>query len=258
MVQGFVLLFRSGYLLLTSMNKCGRKIRVLLGPLPATYDPYSLTSRNSTKPITDYVQLPLTTLSKAPPTTLFTDHKTPQRPSDWTDKDIPLLYWHLTYFKAKGLQYTCLGLTFPHGVFDGMGIAAVIHAFEAESLGRSWPIPPPLKPGLNDNKLQTFIDKTESEMKQAGIPLPLDYKATSVVGKRYVLKFFAWHIWQQRWHQAQRRVARIPPQVCEKLLEDAREALAQEGKTDVRLSAGNIITAWIYKVCRLTAFYIVE
>lgn len=194
-------------------------------------------------------------MSEALPTTLFRDHTTPQRPSDWTDKDIPLMYWHLTYFKAEGLEYTCLGLTFPHGVFDGMGIAAVIHAFEAESLGQSWPIPPPLKPGLNDNKLLTFLDKTESEMKQAGTPLPLDYKATSIVGLRFLFRFLAWHIWQQRWHQAQRRVALMPPQVYEKLLGDAREALAQEGKTDVRISAGNVITAWIYKVCHFDSFF---
>ena len=255
---GVCLLFRSADLLLILMSqqkKRGLKIRVLLGPLPATYAPYSLTSRNSTKPITDYVQLPLPMVSDALPVTLFMDHKAPQSPSDWTDKDIPLMYWHLTYFKAKGLEYTCLGLTFPHGVFDGMGIAAVIHAFEAESLGRSWPIPPLLKPGLNDNELQTFIDKAEMKMKQAGTPLPLDYKATSIVGLRFLLKFIAWQIWQQRWHKAQRGVALMPPQAYEKLLGDVREALAQEGKTDVRLSAGNVIIAWIFKVCLRFLFY---
>ena len=231
---------------------------MLLGPLPDTYAPYSLTSRNSTKPITDYVQLPLPIVSEALPTTLFIDHTTPQHPSDWTNKDIPLMYWHLTYFKAKGLEYTCLGLTFPHGVFDGMGFAAVLHAFEAESLGRSWPIPPPLKPGLNDNKLQTFIDKTKNEMEQAGTPLPVDYKATSLVGPRFLLWFLAWQIWQQRWHQAHRRVLLMPPQVYDKLLGDTREALSQEGKTEVQLSAGNVIFAWIYKVCPFASFFIVK
>ncbi|KIM42582.1 hypothetical protein M413DRAFT_70078 [Hebeloma cylindrosporum] len=222
-------------------------IRVPLSPIPATYAPYSLTSRNSDKPITDYVQLPLPMMSAALPTTLFMDYKAPQSPRDWTDKDIPLLYWHLTYFKAKGPEYTCIGLAFPHGVFDGMGIAAVLHAFEAETLGQSWSTPPPLKPGINENKLQTYIDKTVSEKKKAGTPLPPDSKATSVVGLRFLLRFLVWQIWQQRWHQAQRAVVLMPPQVYEKLLGDAREALAQEGKTDVRLSTGNVITAWIYK-----------
>ena len=168
------------------------------------------------------------------------------------------MYWHLTYFKAQGLEYTCLGLTLPHGVFDGMGFAAVLHAFEAESLGRPWPIPPPLKPGLNDNKLQTFVDKTKNEMEQAGTPLPVDYKTTSLVGPRFLLWFLAWHIWQQRWHQARRRVVLMPPQVYDKLLGDTREALSQEGKTEVRLSAGNVIFAWIYKVCPFASFSIIE
>ena len=116
-----------------------------------------------------------------------------------------------------------------------------LFALEAESLGRSWPIPPPLTPGINDNKLQSFIDKTESEMKQAGTPLPPDNKATSVVGLRYLLRYLAWHAWQQRWHKAHRKVVLMPPKVYEKLLKDVQEALAEEGKTDVRLSAGNIV-----------------
>jgi hypothetical protein len=59
-----------------------------------------------------------------------------------------------------------------------------------------------------------------------------------------LLWFLAWQIWQQRWHQAHRREVLMPPQVYDKLQGDIREALSQEGKTEVRLSAGNVIFAW--------------
>lgn len=228
-------------------KKLGLTVRVPLGPLPPTYVSYSLTSKVSNKPITDYVKLPLPASSGVLPAHLFLNPTAPQNPHHWSDKDIPLTYWHLTYFKAQGLEYTCIGVTFSHGLLDGMGIAAVIHALEAESLGRPWSIPPSLEPGINGNKMQSLLDKTRDQMEEEGIPLPADYRATSVVGWWFFIMFLWWHIWQQFWHKAQRRMILMPPQVYEKLVRDSREAMKREGKTDVRLSTGDVIAAWIYK-----------
>jgi hypothetical protein len=183
------------------------------------------------------------------------DPTAPQDPQHWSDKDIPLTYWHLTYFEAQGLEYTCIGVTFSHAVLDGMGIAAVIHALEAESLGRSWSIPPSLEPGINENKMQTLIDTTKTKMREEGTLLPADYRATSLVGWGFLIAFLWWHFWQQFWHKAQRRMILMPPQAYEKLVRDSREAMTREGKTDVRLSTGDVIAAWIYKVCPLLWFY---
>jgi hypothetical protein len=81
---------------------------------------------------------------------------TPHNPHHWFDKDIPLKYWHLTYFKAKGLECICIGVTFPDRSFDGMEIAGAVRALEAESLGRPLSIPPSLEPGINDTKDADF------------------------------------------------------------------------------------------------------
>jgi len=177
------------------------------------------------------------------------DPSVPQDPVHWSDRDIPLTYWHLTYFKAKGLEYTCIGVAFSHAILDGMGIAAVIHALEAESLGRPWSIPPSLEPGINENKMQTLIDRTENKMREEGTPLPADYRATSIVGMWFLIMFLWWHLCQQFWHKAQRRMILVPPVAYEKLVRDCREAMKREGKTDIRLSTGDVIAAWIYKVC---------
>ena len=256
----FLLFFsrNSALILLNIQKKLGLRVRVPLGPLPPTYVSYLLTSRNSEKPITDYVQLPLPVSSEVLPAYLFMDSTAPRDPHHWSDKDIPLTYWHLTYFKTQGLEYTCIGVTFSHGLFDGMGIAAVIHALEAESLGRPWSIPSSLEPGINENKMQTLIDATETKMREERTPLPADYRATSLVGLGFSLTFIKWHIWQQFWHKAQRRMILMPPQAYEKLVRDSREAMTQEGKTDVRLSTGDVIAAWIYKVCLLSSGFIIE
>jgi len=195
--------------------------------------------------------------SEVLPVTLFMDRTAPQNPHHWVDKDIPIMYWHLTYFRTQGLEYTCIGVAFPHGLFDGMGIAAVVHALEAESLGQPWSTPASLEPGINENKMQTFIDKTESERQKSGTPLPADYRAASIIGLWFIISFLWWHFWQHFWHKAQRRMILMPPQAYQKLVRDAREAMAREGKTDVRLSTGDVITAWIYKVCLFVSFLIV-
>ena len=242
------------FIFVRAQTKLGLRVRVPLGPLPATYVSYSLTSRDSEKPITDYVQLPLPMSSEVLPAALFMDPTAPHNPHHWTDKDIPLMYWHLTYFKAKGFEYTCIGVTFPHGLFDGMGIAAVIHALEAESLGRAWSIPPSLEPGINKNKMQSFIDANKNKMQEEGTPLPVDYRATSIIGLWFIVTFLWWHFWQKVWHKAQSRMILIPPHAYEKLVCDAREAMTREGKTDVRLSTGDVITAWAYKACLFFSF----
>jgi len=86
-VQAFVLSFCSRNLLLP--RRIHRRNSISKSKsLPATYVPYSLTSSNYDKPITDYVQLPLPMASEVLPATLFMDHTAPQTLRHWVDKDI--------------------------------------------------------------------------------------------------------------------------------------------------------------------------
>ena len=227
------------------------RVRVPIGPLPPGYAAFSLTSRTSNMPITDFIQLPLPFASDVLPNSLFLDPSAPQTPDLWDKNQLPLTYWHLTYFKQPGQEYTCIGVTFPHGLLDGMGIAAVVHALESETLGRPWAAPAPLIPGENENKMQSFLDMTALTTKADGEPLKKNYHAVSIVGIWFILNFLLWHIWQQVWHKSRRRLVLLPPKVYEKLVCDAREAMAREGKADVRLSTGDVLAAWILKVCFL-------
>lgn len=173
------------------------------------------------------------------------DPSAPRAPSVWITKKIPLTLWNLTYFTQGDCQYTCIGLTFPHGIFDGMGIASVIHALEAESLNKRWAIPPPLNAGHNDNPLQIFLERDLSESEHA---LPDEYRSVSVFGLWLIIMYIFWHFWQEKWHGAHSRLILLPTSIYEKLVIDARDALAREGKTSLRLSTGDVLTAWLFKV----------
>ena len=48
-------------------------------------------------------------------------------------------------------------------MFDGTGVASIIHSLEAEMLGNEWDIPPLLHPGLNVNELQAVLEKEEDK-----------------------------------------------------------------------------------------------
>ena len=78
----------------------------------------------------------------------------------------PLTYWHVALAHFNHLdkqQHSCIGLTVTHSVFDGTGLASIIHSLEAEMLGKEWDIPPPPHPGLNMNKLQVVLEKAAEE-----------------------------------------------------------------------------------------------
>ena len=207
--------------------------------------------------ITDYVPVPLPVVSDVLPISLFMHPNAPKSPSAWITNKLPLTLWNLTYLTKGDQKYTCIGVTFPHGLFDGMGIASVIHALEAESLNKSWTGPPPLHIGHNENHLQVFLDRTDHELSKRKDAVPNDYRAVSVYGLWLIITFFLWNLWQDKWHKAHPRLILLPAQAYERLVNDARAAIAREGKTDVRLSTGDVLTAWLFKVISLDMIIIV-
>ena len=217
-----------------------------LGDLEDGYQPFILTSAESDLPITHYVELPLPFISNNLPSSLFKSPLTPSSPAVWFQKDdIPFTYWHLTQFRQAENEYTCFGLTFSHGVFDGMGIASVIHALEAETLGRPWAVPPPPSlPVHYQNALQAALDAAE---KEPGCT-DAEYHYMENVSAWYTLSRSFWYIWQNIWHKTENRIIIVPAQVCDRLVRETREAVAQEGKEDIRLSTGDVLAAWLVKV----------
>ena len=227
------------------------RLRIPLGPLPAGYEPYILTSCESDKPISDYVPLPLPTVSSMLPRHLFRNFKiAPKSYAGWITQKAPLIYWHVTHFKHPGNEYSCIGITVSHGLLDATGLASIVHALEAEMLGKEWVIPPPLHPGLNVNHLQTVLEKAAEEEANKVTEADAKYEMISIFGLGTLLKMLVGIIWQWVWHKAERKLIILPPKVYEKVVHDARAAMDKEsgGQSKVRLSTGDVLTAWIFKV----------
>ncbi|KAF8959162.1 hypothetical protein BDZ97DRAFT_1416727 [Flammula alnicola] len=232
-------------------DKSHYRVKIPLGQLPKDYKPFTLTSTVSGSPITDYVKLPVPTQSEVLPLSLFMRSNVPLVASHWMARNLPLMQWHLTYFKRPGQEYTCIGLVIPHLLVDGPGFGVVLQAVEAEMLGQKWDVPPPLHVGENENELQVFLDRLQSDMTGGRttleLPNPSEYPTVSIQGLWALVTFLVWQIWQWVWHKADRRIMLLPQNAIEKLVDDANNAASREGGGKDHLSTTDVLTAWIYK-----------
>lgn len=189
-------------------------------------------------------------VSEVLPKELFIGGKnTPLSHGDWVKHHSPLTYWHVTHFEpeSKGeLGYSCVGVTFSHGLLDGMGIAFVIHALEAEMLGQPWEVPPLPHAGLNTNVMLLHLENftEEAQKKEASS----EYFAISVLGIWAIISYLLFHAWQYWWHGARRKMILVPEAACKILVADARKALAENGNDKIRVSTGDVLAAWLLKV----------
>ena len=133
-----------------------------------------------------------------------------------------------------------------------MGISYLIHALEAEMLGREWETPPPLYKGLNVNKLQESLDVAlEQDLgssKTGSGGSSTTYKGV-IPGTAWMLIMLVWwHVWQRWWHGARGEIIILPPRVYTALVNRTRKEMEAERKMDIRLSTGDILVAWFFKV----------
>lgn len=188
---------------------------------------------------------------------MFRNAEAPRSIDEWTNNSsTPLTHWHITHFPGDQ-SYSCIGLTFPHVAFDGLGIAAVIHAVESELLGQAWRIPEPLHPGYNENMLVASVKRAFLDHPEVG--KQKHYISAGLVGQWWILLFSLWSYWQTLWINAKHRMLIIPPVALLNLVDDTRQILVETTKdSDIHLSKGDIITAFLFKVRRcVTVEYVI-
>ena len=210
---------------------------------------FALTSKTSNRPLSDFIALPLSLTHDLLPSTMFKHPKAPSYLDEWiNDSSIPLTHWHVTYFPGDQ-PYSCIGLTFPHVVFDGLGIAAVIHAVESELLGQEWRVTEPLNPGYNENLLVASLKKEYLNHPEVG--QQKRYNSAGIVEKWWSLSFSLWSYWQAFWKNVKPRMLSIPTVALRNLVDDTKQNLVEKKKdSDIHLSKGDIISAFLFKVRR--------
>jgi len=183
------------------------------------------------------------------PHTLFKHPQAPFKAAQWITAKEPLLHWHITHFKHDEVSYSCIGLTFPHVVFDGLGIASVIHALEAELLNKPWPSSPlPIHPGVNRNLLETSLDAAAEERNGRNFYAEQSYYCIALINFWWLLIYSIWSSWQRYWHLSRKQILLFPPKAFAKLVKDTREQASMAGKDDIHLTRGDILAAFLLKV----------
>ncbi|KAG2008259.1 hypothetical protein CC2G_013711 [Coprinopsis cinerea AmutBmut pab1-1] len=225
------------------------QLRIPLGELPAGYKAYGLTSATSDVPLSHYTKIPLPAFSEYLPEHLFI---APERMplgdlQSFSDADAPLTHWHITHFKQEGAQYSCIGVHYSHGVFDGLGFAILTKALQAELLGREWEVPPLPKPGKNENPVEKVVEEAAREAKaKSGGKLP-EWNNFACVGAWGIICFLCFHLWQKwRYGIGDYKII-LPYKVHTGLVEKTRKELEESGVKDVRLTSGDVISAWVIK-----------
>ncbi|KAF9448371.1 hypothetical protein P691DRAFT_800878 [Macrolepiota fuliginosa MF-IS2] len=229
-------------------------LRIPLGPLPShdEYPTFSLTTTISGQPLTDYVSIPFTSPSPSFPPIIFIHPSTPRRYSIWEGTSHPLTCWHLTYFPAgaeNNRDYTCIGFSRSHGLFDGGGAAMVMRALVAEMNGTDWVVPPlPLAyPRTNVNPIKECVEREvriqDAQLGGSGN----DYSGMAILGIKGALKLAAWHVKEKWWGGAQRQIVLLPKDGLTALVEAARSEIKKCKGNAAGITTGDVLVAWLLK-----------
>lgn len=224
-------------------------MKIPLGPIPPSYRTYALTSVLSEVPLSHYVAVPLQRFSPSVPHSLFLHPSTPRRYVAWESSSHPLVCFHLTYFPAEGTHpsHTCIGFARCHGVFDGVGAAAVMRAIAAEMKGRDWDIPILPCEGLNMNPVQMAMDWEVAARDRQGQGYP-GHGGYSVLGIGGSLKTVGWHVREKWWRGAVQNILILPKRAHDRLIGRVRADLERLSGEPGKVSTGDILVAWLLKV----------
>jgi hypothetical protein len=152
----------------------------------------------------------------------------------------PLVSFHIVKFaldKGSSINYSCIGLTLPHGVVDGVGAAYLCRAIVAELNGEDWEVPPLPKEGFNRNELQAELLSQDFTRRDPPPELPRPTQAKSGAAAK--------EVFNEEVIRAGRIVI-IPSTTCRSFVEDVRKDISDSIPNYT--STGDILVAWILKV----------
>ncbi|KAF9004766.1 hypothetical protein BDQ17DRAFT_1240912 [Cyathus striatus] len=224
-------------------SETGWSIAIPPEPLPAEYRKFVVTTSTSDTPLSQYIHLPISTVSPSLPPSLFIHPSTPRNYAKWESENYPLTCWHLTYFppmlSEDGKGYTCLGFARCHGAFDGVGAAMIVRALSSEMKGDDWEIPYIMPKDLTENPISRAVKLLPSNADSVD-----HYRGFSVLGIFGSLRLIAWHLLEKWWRGANRQIVLVPKSAITALVGDVRSKISEDSLT---VTTGDIIVAWVFK-----------
>ncbi|KAG6897674.1 hypothetical protein C0992_012423 [Termitomyces sp. T32_za158] len=229
------------------------RIKIPLGEIPEDYETFALTMSTGEHHLSHYLTSPMPLVSRSLPHALFIHPSTPRQYTLWESKSHPLTCWHVTHLPADpsngGKQYTCIGFARSHGIFDGVGAAAIMRALVSEMRGEDWTAPPLPQGGFSENPLQLALDaRIQAGELQSNTQLE-GYHGFVDLGVAGAVKQIAWHVRERWWNGADRRILLMPKDVLLFLTNTVRAEISRssEGSSTSQVTTGDILVAWILK-----------
>jgi len=177
----------------------------------------------------------------SPPGKYFRTPSTPNSLHTLASQNLPIVSIHVSTLQ----DCVCIGLTLPHGVFDGVGMGMVIQALDAELNGKDWEVPAiqeanllvSAQKGLEEGP--SLVDDRPDWTER----LSEDFTSMGILGLgRFVLSL----AYETYWHKAKRRGVFLGENVIRKIVDEVKQQVSSKGTDWV--STGDILVAWLFKV----------
>ncbi|KIK51143.1 hypothetical protein GYMLUDRAFT_181795 [Collybiopsis luxurians FD-317 M1] len=208
-------------------------VKIPLGPLPADYLTYSISTSHSEKPLSSFVSLPLVASSPVLEPSLYMPSSLPTSNEEYERRSHPLVSFHIVRFAPETttmIHYECLGLVLPHGVVDGIGAAYLCEAIVAELNGVEWEVPPLPKEGIHKSSAHSILE-SESFTRLIAPPKvdPETVQEMPISGKEIM--------------ERKGRILIILPNIAKSLVEQVRK----EAQSPNHITTGDVLSAWVVK-----------
>ncbi|KAG6837577.1 hypothetical protein H0H93_006991 [Arthromyces matolae] len=179
-----------------------------------------------------------------PPLRLFRDTSTPSDLQSYSTSKAPIMSIHVTEL----LNCTCVGFSFPHGVLDAVGIGHFLHGLSDELHGRPWDAPAIYSTNVVKEALTTLeatppmYDDIHKESATFS-SLRSSLRPASLANK---LAFVANIAREHICHGVETKTVYLGEKSIGRILRETKAEIKQLGAD--RVSAGDILAAWIMKV----------
>ncbi|KAG5650795.1 hypothetical protein H0H81_011017 [Sphagnurus paluster] len=176
------------------------------------------------------------------PSLIFFRHpSTPNNPSSYASSNAPLLSIHITELA----NCTCVGISFPHVLFDAFGLGKIIRALHAELHGTPWSPPPFSEKGIMS---ETLNELSKDVLDSAEPPAALAdlQQGVASIGVRSLISLSVSLTYEHFWQKLENKAVYLGEKVVEKMVRKAKDELKKSGKSWV--STADILVAWFLKV----------
>ncbi|GAA6032385.1 hypothetical protein JCM8097_008148 [Rhodosporidiobolus ruineniae] len=216
---------------------------------------YDLTTATTPKPyhVVAGASSPLPPLSSAssgylpnPLPSLFRSPTSPITNTDYAKKRLPLLHVHVTVLADA----FAVGVSVPHGLFDGGGTGLVVRALDAELHGRPWPFEiPPLFSLVEGNPMTRILDSLVDDpaVPQDEVVLPARWLPWQTSKVLHLLGFLLTLVVERLWWKSEGRCIFLRRKAVDVLVERAKQEVKATNGGSEYVSEADVVGAWLFQ-----------